>query len=105
MSGAYPPLVIIFVLIAFGFDRLTTELTDAERYQAAYYSLVDEVGALVDRNNLAEGEADRLSKFNAEILGHNNPAQRIMYVDRIRRELAESKHVSRIPADILSLFC
>jgi hypothetical protein len=75
------------------FHRLTAELTDAERYQAAYYSLVDEVGGLVDRNNLAEDEADRLSRFNAEILGHNNPAQRIMYVDRIRRELAETKHV------------
>lgn len=49
----------------------------------------------MDRNNLAEEEADRLSKFNAEILGHNNPAQRIMYVDRIRRELAEAKHVCR----------
>jgi hypothetical protein len=58
---------------------------------------VDEVGAVVDRNNLAEEEADRLSKFNAEILGHNNPAQRIMYVDRIRRELAETKHVRRNP--------
>ncbi|KIM83361.1 hypothetical protein PILCRDRAFT_819600 [Piloderma croceum F 1598] len=73
-------------------EQLTAELTDAERYQAAYYSLVDEVGALVDRNDLAEDEAERLSKFNAEILGHNNPAQRIMYVDRIRRELAETKH-------------
>ena len=41
----------------------------------------------------AEEEAQRLSKFNAEILGHNNPAQRIMYVDRIRRELHETKHV------------
>ena len=75
-------------------NSLTTELTDAERYQEAYYNLVDEVGALMDRNNLAEDEADRLSKFNAEILGHHNPAQRIMYVDRIRRELAETKQVS-----------
>jgi hypothetical protein len=73
--------------------RLTAELTDAERYQEAYYSLSDEVGSLVARNQLAEDEAQRLSKFNAEILGHNNPAQRIMYVDRIRRELAEAKHV------------
>ena len=32
---------------------------DAERYQEAYYSLVDEVGGLVDRNNLAEEEAGR----------------------------------------------
>jgi hypothetical protein len=70
-----------------------TELTDAERYQEAYYSLSDEVGSLVARNQLAEEEAQRLSKFNAEILSHNNPAQRIMYVDRIRRELAETKHV------------
>ncbi|TFK44638.1 hypothetical protein BDQ12DRAFT_28373 [Crucibulum laeve] len=73
-------------------DQLTTELTDAERYQEAYYSLSDEVGSLLSRNQLAEQEAAKLSKFNAEILGHNNPAQRIMYVDRIRQELAEAKH-------------
>ncbi|KAI0066083.1 hypothetical protein BV25DRAFT_1988564 [Artomyces pyxidatus] len=72
-------------------DQLTNELTDAERYQEAYYGLVDQVGALAARNDLAEGEAERLSKFNAEILSHNNPAQRIMYLDRIRRELADTK--------------
>jgi hypothetical protein len=55
----------------------------------------------VDRNNLAEEEANRLSKFNAEILGHNNPAQRIMYVDRIRRELAEVKHVRRFQSILM----
>lgn len=71
-----------------------TELADAERYQEAYVSLSEQVGALVARNQLAEEEAERLGKFNAEILGHNNPAQRIAYVDRIRRELAEAKHVS-----------
>ncbi|KAG5645183.1 hypothetical protein DXG03_006701 [Asterophora parasitica] len=76
----------------FNFGRLTAELTDAERYQEAYYSLSDEVGSLVARNQLAEEEAQKLSKFNAEIIGHKNPAQRIMYVDRIRRELAETKH-------------
>lgn len=73
---------------------MTTELTDAERYQEAYYSLSDEVGSLVARNALAEDEAQRLSNFNAEILGHNNPAQRIMYVERIRNELAETKQAS-----------
>ena len=45
------------------------------------------------RNQIAEEEVDRISQFNAEILGHHNPAQRIMYVDRIRRELAEAKQV------------
>ncbi|KAG1732266.1 uncharacterized protein EDB91DRAFT_1152520 [Suillus paluster] len=58
-------------------EQLHAELADTE--------------ALVARNNLAEEEAENLSKFNAEILSHNNPAQRILYVDRIRRELAEVK--------------
>ena len=50
--------------------------------------------ALVERNALAEDEARHLSTFNAEILGHHNPAQRIMYVDRIRQELHDVKLVS-----------
>lgn len=70
------------------------ELADLSRFQEAYYNLVDEAEALVARNYLAEEEAQNLSKFNAEILSHNNPAQRIVYVDRIRQELAEVKQVS-----------
>ncbi|KAJ6499380.1 hypothetical protein C8R45DRAFT_821070 [Mycena sanguinolenta] len=73
-------------------EILTTELAESDQFQAAYYSLSDEVKSLIARKELAEGEAERLSKFNAEILGHQNPAQRIVYVDRIRRELAETKH-------------
>jgi hypothetical protein len=83
----------MFFISLISFNRLTSELADAERYQEAYYSLSDEVGSLLARNALAEDEAQRLSKFNAEILGHNNPAQRIMYVERIRSELAGTKHV------------
>ncbi|KAJ7680245.1 hypothetical protein DFH06DRAFT_1076820 [Mycena polygramma] len=73
-------------------EILTTELAEADQFQAAYYSLSDEVKSLIARNEVAEGEAEKLSKFNAEILGHHNPGQRILYVDRIRRELAELKH-------------
>lgn len=54
---------------------------------------MDETEGLLARNDLAEGEVARLSRFNAEILGHNNPAQRITYVDRIRKELADMKQV------------
>ncbi|KAI0645573.1 hypothetical protein C8Q79DRAFT_965200 [Trametes meyenii] len=72
-------------------EQLSTDLTEAERYEEAYNNLLAEVDALVVRNALAEEEAQRLSKYNAEILGHHNPAQRIMYVDRIRRELHETK--------------
>jgi hypothetical protein len=73
---------------------LQADLADLSRFQEAYYNLVDKTEALVARNNLAEEEAENLSKFNAEILGHNNPVQRILYVDRIRRELSEVKQVS-----------
>ncbi|KAI0692009.1 hypothetical protein C8T65DRAFT_670123 [Cerioporus squamosus] len=72
-------------------EQISTELAEAEKYVEAYNVLIAEVDALVVKNALAEDEAQRLSKFNAEILGHNNPAQRIMYVDRIRRELHETK--------------
>ena len=72
---------------------MTVDLSDAERYRDAYHKLLDEVGVLAARNQLAESEANRLSQFNAEILGHTNPAQRIVYLDRVRRELAETKQV------------
>ncbi|THU95341.1 hypothetical protein K435DRAFT_129857 [Dendrothele bispora CBS 962.96] len=72
-------------------EELTAELMKAAQFEEAYYSLSEEVESLVARNALAEDEAQKLSRFNAEILGHNNPAQRIMYVERIRNELASSK--------------
>ena len=72
---------------------MSTDLADAEQYREAYASLLAEVDALVEKNALAEDEAKRLSAFNAEIIGHRNPAQRIQYVDRIRRELHETKQV------------
>ncbi|KAG6372296.1 hypothetical protein JVT61DRAFT_7736 [Boletus reticuloceps] len=72
-------------------EQLNVELTEVSRFQDAYYKLLDETEGLLARNDLAEEEAERLSQFNAEILGHHNPAQRIVYVDRIRRELADTK--------------
>ena len=73
--------------------RLSNALAESDDYAQAYQTLVDEVNALVDRNALAEEEAQQLSKFNAELLSHKNPAQKIMYVDRIRQELADTKQV------------
>lgn len=77
-------------------NRLSSDLAEAERYEEAYNALLAEVDALVLRNALAEDEAQALSKHNAELLGHHNPAQRIMYVDRIRRELHNTKQVRPI---------
>lgn len=56
--------------------------------------MMKEVGVLVSRNALAEDEADHLSRVNVEILSHTNASQKIFYVDKIRRELAETKQVS-----------
>lgn len=72
---------------------LSNDLRDALRYEHAYKALSTEVDALVIRNELVEREADHLSQFNAEILGHANPNQKIHYLDRIRRDLADAKHV------------
>lgn len=83
--------------------RLTVDLSDAERYRDAYHKLLDEVGTLAARNQLAESEANRLSQFNAEILGHTNPAQRIVYLDRVRRELAETKQVRFARCGVLKI--
>ena len=90
------------------------DLADATRFKEAHADLLAEVVELIQRNELAEAEAERLSKFNAEvrhpsasvsiyqfisilqIVGHTNPQQKIFYVDRIRRELADTKHVRRL---------
>lgn len=61
------------------------------RWEDAYKRLHEEVEALVQRNELVEREAENMSRFNAEILGHTNPNQKIHYLDRIRRDLAETK--------------
>ena len=79
--------------------RLTSELAGVEELQNAYQQLSDEVGELLTRNALAEDVAQQLSKFNAEIVGHRNPAQRIMYLERIRNELADSRQASVIPGE------
>ena len=71
---------------------MTSELFEAESWKDAYEELLHEAQSLLARNTIAEEEAGRLSKVNAEILGHRNPMQRIYYVDKIRQELAETKH-------------
>jgi hypothetical protein len=80
---------------------MTAELMDAVQYQDAYRELSEQFSLLLARSNLAEEEVEKLSHFNAEILGHRNASQKIMYVERIRRELAETKQVGRLLPDLL----
>ena len=72
-------------------DRMATMLDQAEHYEALYHELVEQTKHLVQRIALAEEEKASLSAQNAELLSHNNPNQRIMYMDRVRHELDDVK--------------
>ena len=72
-------------------SRLTKEVQELEPYAEAYSTLLNQIALLRSRQEIAEEQANQLSQCNAELLGHHNPAQRILYVDRIRRELAEAR--------------
>ena len=43
------------------------DLADATRFKEAHADLLAEVVELIQRNELAEAEAERLGKFNAEV--------------------------------------
>jgi len=51
--------------------RLTEELQEVTRYKEAHADLLSEVINLIQRNELAEAEAEHLSRFNAEVRGIN----------------------------------
>ncbi|SPC61520.1 uncharacterized protein UHOD_03168 [Ustilago sp. UG-2017b] len=72
-------------------DHLASLLDSSEHYQELYVELVDQTKLLVERNALLEEEKAELSSLNAELLSHNNPNQKIMYMDRVRQELDEKK--------------
>ncbi|ETS61687.1 hypothetical protein PaG_04186 [Moesziomyces aphidis] len=75
-------------------DRMASLLDHAEHYEALYHELAEQAKHLVERNALAEQEKATLSALNAELLGHNNPNQKIMYMDRIRHELDDARRDS-----------
>ncbi|CDU25723.1 uncharacterized protein SPSC_05894 [Sporisorium scitamineum] len=72
-------------------DRMASLLDQAEHFEVLYHELVEQTKHLVQRNALAEEEKAALSALNSELLSHNNPNQKIMYMDRIRHELDDVK--------------
>ncbi|KAI5890819.1 uncharacterized protein SCHCODRAFT_01191303 [Schizophyllum commune H4-8] len=81
-------------------NALTAELEEAVEYKDAYEQLVEEAHVLASRNEIAEAEARQLMKANADILGHGNPSQRIVYVDKIRNELHGARQeIARLRAE------
>ncbi|SPO26268.1 uncharacterized protein UTRI_02544 [Ustilago trichophora] len=72
-------------------DRMAALLDQAEHFESLYHELVEQSKHLVERNALAEEEKATLSALNSELLSHNNPNQKIMYMDRVRHELDHVK--------------
>lgn len=70
-------------------DHLASLLDSSSHFESMYLELVDATKHLTERLALAEEEKARLAAFNSELLGHNNPNQKIMYLDRVRGELDE----------------
>ncbi|EJU04291.1 hypothetical protein DACRYDRAFT_105354 [Dacryopinax primogenitus] len=89
--------------LAVDVDSLQENLAQVERYKSEYQALLAEVRVILSRNALAEDEAERLSRFNAEILGHQNPMQKILYVDKLRREMADVKQASKVKLIVSTL--
>ncbi|KAH7108286.1 hypothetical protein BKA62DRAFT_17108 [Auriculariales sp. MPI-PUGE-AT-0066] len=72
-------------------DTLRKALEDAARYEQLFEELSHEMRGIVARGVLAEAEAERLSVFNAEILSHTNPQQKILYLDKLRKQLSDTQ--------------
>ncbi|SNX84705.1 uncharacterized protein MEPE_03414 [Melanopsichium pennsylvanicum] len=72
-------------------DQMAAQLDQALHFEALYHELAHEMKHLIERNALAEEEKATLSALNSELLSHNNPMQKIMYMDRVRHELDDVK--------------
>ncbi|KZW00268.1 hypothetical protein EXIGLDRAFT_761881 [Exidia glandulosa HHB12029] len=80
-------------------DGLRDALAATAPYEQLFTDAVHTLKEAAARNALAEAETERLSRFNAEIISHANPQNRIFYLDRIRRQLAEAQQASpKLPA-------
>lgn len=73
-------------------DRMASLLDQAEHFESLYHELAEQTKHLVERYALAEEQKATLAALNSELLSHNNPNQKIMYMDRIRHELDTTKH-------------
>ncbi|CEH16263.1 STRUCTURAL MAINTENANCE OF CHROMOSOMES SMC FAMILY MEMBER [Ceraceosorus bombacis] len=73
-------------------NELQEALANAERYQTAYETLSKEYKVLLSRALHAESEASLLSTLNADLASHENPMQKVHYMDRLRRERDEAKY-------------
>lgn len=71
--------------------ELLESLSEAAAVRVAFDKLQHQMSILAGRSELFEEEAAQLAALNAELASHTNPNQKIVYLDRIRRELDEKR--------------
>lgn len=76
-------------------ESLTNELIDYASLQETHEELLKALDRLMRTADLAEEDVNQLAQLNAQLIGHNNPGQRIRHMDRLRNELAGLKKVMR----------
>jgi hypothetical protein len=74
-------------------ETLTNELVDYASLQETHEELLKALDRLMRTADLAEEDVNQLAQLNAQLIGHNNPGQRIRHMDRLRNELASLKKV------------
>ena len=75
-------------------DSLNGELIDYTALQETHEDLLKALDRIMRTADLAEEDANQLAQINAQLVGHNNPSQKIKHLDRLRNELAGLKKVS-----------
>lgn len=71
--------------------ELLDSLYEAAAVRDAFDKLQHQMSILAGRSELFEEEASQLAAINAELASHTNPNQKIVYLDRIRRDLSEKR--------------
>lgn len=72
------------------FEQLQARLDEVEQEKARLMKLND---LLSRQSTLDAEETTKLAQLNAELISHQNPAQRLKVMDRIRREGKEERNV------------
>lgn len=72
-------------------EELLRELERSSQYETAYQTLRAQAQVLVSQSTSYEAQMKELSSLNTILASHTNPSQKILYLDRIRRELDERR--------------
>lgn len=71
--------------------RLLESLASTAHYQQMYSTLLSTSHTLLHRLQASEADLHSLSEENMLLASHSNPTQKILYLDGLRRRLAESR--------------